>query len=176
MIYRPEVKAIEYKTLESETIVFLSTAYAVVSLFLVGVVFRFWMPEKYEYCVVGVYAVLSFTFLLFVGHESRKRTKINKLPSFDIIKLCYFAKNYIGKETGVWCTTYESFNRHAMELLFDDSLYRSVPPHDYFSYMLAERYLIIEGIVDPKINNNLKINLTKKAYDRLAIYKNSKKW
>lgn len=169
---------IEYKTLESETIVFCSSLYAVIALMLVGVVFRFWLQEECEEAVIGVYALLSISFLIFIGIQSKRRTKLNKLPSRDVLDLCYLIRENLGNESSVWHTTYSSFNNRAMELFFTYEISTNIPAHDYFSFMLAERYLEIEGVVDiPGVNNNnLKITLTKKAKERLAIYEESKSW
>lgn len=174
MNYVRKVKDIKYKTLESETIVFFSTIYAVVSLFFVGVVFRFFLPKSYEVYVVGFYAMVSFIFLVYIGVNSRRRTKLNKLPSFDVLELCYFVDNYTGEETGYYWTKKESFNDHAMEIFFGRDIARGLPSHDYLSFMLAERYVVVESVSE--LNRNLGIKLAKKAIDRMSIYEMSKKW
>ncbi|PHO11816.1 hypothetical protein CPG38_11145 [Malaciobacter marinus] len=115
---------INYKTLESETIIFASTSYAVLSLILVGVVFRFWLAERFEIYIISIYACLSLLFLIYMGIQSYRRTKLNKLPSSTILELCYLVKensNYKNAKfvnNGCWNVTLSSFNDHAMKSIF----------------------------------------------------------
>jgi hypothetical protein len=165
-----------YWTLESETIIFASTIYAVLSLILVGVVFRFWLPASLELCVISIYAIFSLIFVSFIGVQSRRRTKLNKLPSRDILELCYLVKEGFSESMGVTC---DSFNGHAMKRLFSTEISQIILPHDYFSYMLAERYIDISGFTDKgsDINKNtLNIYLSKSAQEKLEIYEGSAHW
>lgn len=178
-----QVVSRSYWTLESETIIFVSTTYAVLSLILVGVVFRFWLPASAEVCVISIYAISSLIFLSFIGVQSRRRTKLNKLPSEDILELCYLVKecgNH-GKEdfSGNWHVTYDSFNGHAMKRIFSTYISQIIPPHDYFSYMLAERYIDVSSVTDKgsDINKNtISISLSKSAQEKLKIYEGSAQW
>lgn len=173
----------KYKTFESETLIFISTSYAVVSLILVTIVFRFWLPENYKFPIVGAYALFSLSTLIWMGFQSRRRTELNKLPSLDVLELCYLVKETSDQSregySGCWHVTYELFNTLSMERLFGDMVSQIVPPHDYFSYMLAEKYIEIQAIIDKgcDINkNSLSICLSDKALSRLAIYEKSGSW
>ena len=171
-----KVYPIEYKTMESESIVFCSTAYAVVSLLLVGVIFRFFLSDDLEKIVISLYAGLSVLYLFFMGNQSKRRAELNKLPSSDILDLCYLIKESGDPETGRWYTTRESFNERAMERFFTYHFSQVIPPHDYFSYMLSEGFLEIRNINDMPLNTNLQIYLSSKAESRLNIYEKSTKW
>jgi hypothetical protein len=171
-----KVKPVKYKTLESESIIFFSTLYAVVTLLLVGVIFRFWLSDESEKVVISIYAFFSLFYLLYMGIQSKRRTELNKLPSTDILDLCYLIKDSGDPETGKWCTTHESFNNRAMDLFFTYHISQILPAHDYFSYMLSEGFLEIKGVNDMPLNKNLHIYLSNKALSRLGIYENSFQW
>lgn len=172
----------DYKTIESETIVLFSSVYAVVSLCLVSILFRFWFPTitlDEQVTATLVYVVISIGFLAFIFRESTRRTKINKLPSADITELCYFVKSYSQEESKHWHTTQLTFNTEAMKLLFGIEISNIAPAHDYFSYMLSERYIEIpleHNVVHNRSNQNLSIRLTKKADTHLGIYEQAKHW
>ena len=172
-----------YKTLESETIIFVSTAYAVVSLLLVGVIFRFFLSKEAEPTVIGFYSVFSLIFLVFMAVQSRRRTKLNKLPSDDILELCYLVKEsskhgeagYSGK----WHITHRSFNNHAMERIFSRPISETIPALDYFSYMLAERCIDVSSVTDKGRNideNAISIVLSKSSLSKLKIYESANNW
>ena len=172
----------DYKTLEQETIVLLSSIYAVVSVFLVGIVFRFWLPTTTSLTqglVAGLYLIASVAFLALIAWQSTRRTKINKLPSADITELCYLIKENSQEQSKCWHTTQDTFNRRAMTLLFGADISSRVPAHHYFSYMLSERYIEIAvktiDALNP-VNDNLPIRLTKKANTHLGIYEDAKHW
>lgn len=173
-----KVKSRTYKTIESETIIFYSTIYAVISLLLVGIVFRFWLPlfpATFQVTIITAYALASVWFLYYIYIKSTRRTKINKLPPTDITSLCYLVKAYSQEESKTWHTTLESFNSNAMKLLFDDHIPQIIPPHDYFSYMLAERYIEIASINNIS-NNTLSIQLSSKAILHLDIFEKAEHW
>ncbi|TKG00255.1 hypothetical protein [Vibrio sp. F13] len=172
-----------YKTLESETIIFVSTAYAVASLLLVGVLFRFFLSKEAEPTVIGIYAVFSLIFLLFMGVQSRRRTKLNKLPSDDILELCYLVKESSNHGevgySGNWHITHKSFNNHAMERIFSRSTSEIIPALDYFSYMLAERCIDVSSVTDKgtRIDENvISIALSESSLSKLKIYESASNW
>ena len=186
----PERKAVErnYRTLESETIILFSTIYAVLSLILVWGVFKFLLCKPYELFAIIVYTVVSIFFLLFIGFQSRRRTKLNKLPSENILELCYLVKeksNYDDDEAGIpgfrgcWNITCESFNNHSMNKLFSSNISQIIPAHDYFSYMISEKYINVSAVTDignDISKNHLSISLSEKAVSKLKIYEESVKW
>lgn len=174
-----------YKTLESETIIFLSTSYAVISLILVGVVFRFWLSDCLEIYIISIYTFLSLIFLVYMGIQSNRRTKLNKLPSNTILELCYLVKeksNYKNSEfvqSGCWNVTLSSFNDHAMKNIFGTEVSKLIPTHDYFSFMLSEKYITVSSITDNSNNinkNTLNISPSIKAIEKLKIYEDSERW
>ncbi len=183
-----EVKEINYTTWESETIVIASTAFAVASSILTGVIFRIWPPTlstllSPENCALALYTLASAGIIIYIGMQSRKRALLNKLPSIDIIKLCNLVKQYSmhGQQgySGNWHTTSAAFNQRAMDTLFSQGVSQIIPAHDYFSYMLSERLIVTESITDKgsdKNLNTLSIALSKKALKRIEIYEKSKHW
>ncbi|ELA8128055.1 hypothetical protein ACTNNG_004562 [Vibrio parahaemolyticus] len=170
----------DYKTFESESITFVSTIYAMVSLFLVGIYFRFFISQNFELLIVSVYVVIALAFLAFLGVQSSRRTKLNKLPSADILELCNLVKeNTTNVDSGSWHVTPDAFNKHAMERLFTRSVAELIPANDYLTYMLAEKYIEVSSVTDKsKYNaeNNISIAITDKANYRLKIYENAKDW
>ena len=183
-----EVKEINYATWESETIVIVSTAFAVASSIVTGVIFRIWPPTlnillSLENCALALYTLVSAVIVIYVGLQSRKRALLNKLPSIEIIKLCNLVKHYSmhGQQgfSGNWHTTSAAFNQRAMESLFSQWVSQIIPVHDYFSYMLSERLIVIDSITDKgseKSVNTLSISLSKKALKRIEIFEQSKHW
>lgn len=169
----------EYKTLESETIILFSTVYSVLSLFLVGIVFRFFLPKNYEFIVFSAYACSSFLFLIYISIQARKRTKINKLPSADVLEVLYFFKEKIKHEGDSFETSPSSFNNEAMIALYDEALASNIPPHDYFSYLLVERYIKISSFTftGHYTNfNSMYVMLSEKSLSRLKIYEDAESW
>ena len=173
------------RTLESETIIFVSTIYAVLSLILVAVVFRFFLSDCLEVYIISIYVFLSLIFLIYMGIQSRRRTKLNKLPSTDILQLCYLVKensNYKNAEyanSGCWNVTLSSFNDHAMKRIFGTEISKLIPAHDYFSFMLSEKYIRVSSITDNSndINKNtLNISPSDLALEKLKIYEESAGW
>ena len=172
-----------YQNLESETIIFASTIYSVLSLILVGLVFRFWLSDSAEVCIISIYAFFSLIFLVFIGVQSHRRIKLNKLPSDDILELCYLVKensNYRNAEfSGCWNVTRDSFNDYAMKRIFSTDISKLIPAHDYFSYMLSEKYIIVSSITDNSndINKNtLNISPSALAVEKLKTYEGSAGW
>lgn len=183
-----EVKEINYVTWELETIVIISTAFAVVSSIVTGVIFRIWPPTlnilfSLENFLLLLYTLASVGIITYIGVQSRRRASLNKLPSIDIIKLCYLVKQYSmhGQKdySGSWHTTSATFNQHAMESLFSQGISQIIPAHDYFSYMFSEKFIVATSITDKgseKASNILSITLSKKALKRIDIYEKSKCW
>ncbi len=183
-----ELKEINYTTWESETIVIISTAFAIASSIVTGVIFRIWPPTlnillSLENGALAFYTVASAGIIIYIGLQSRKRALLNKLPSIDVIKLCHLVKQYSmhGQQgySGNWHTTSAAFNQRAMESLFSQWVSQIIPAHDYFSYMLSERFIVTESITDKgseKSLNALSISLSKKALKRIEIYEKSKHW
>jgi len=180
-----KVIPINYRTLASETIIFASTIYAVLSLILVGVVFRFWLSDCFEVYIISIYAFLSLIFLIYMGIQSYRRTKLNKLPSNTILELCYLVKensNYKNAEfvnNGCWNVTLCSFNDHAMKSIFGTEISKLIPAHDYFSFMLSEKYITVSSITDNSndINKNtLNISPSISAIEKIKIYEDSVRW
>lgn len=177
-----EISEIEYKTLESEKIVQLTSWYAIVSLILVSIFMRIWLPKptqfySWETAVLAVYAIMSLTFLIFVGKQSKRRALINKLPSADILKVCQFVQEHTNEKS--WQVTYENFNIRSMQIIFGDRIPFIIPPHDYLSYMLSERLVVIYAVTDQgtdKHMNPLSIELSEKGKKCLEIYSKSLKW
>ena len=168
----------EYKTFEAETIVMLSTLYAIVSLILVTVLFRFLLIESYELITISSYAVISFFFLLWIGRHSRRRAQLNKLPSIDVIKLCYMVKEFSGQGRKSWHTTYSAFNDRAMERIFGATISEILPSHDYFSYIMAEKYIValpMDNSSDRE-QNGFSISLSETAQKKLKIFGDAKNW
>ncbi|EGR2185961.1 hypothetical protein DZF89_24140 [Vibrio parahaemolyticus] len=177
-----EINEIEYKTLESEKIVQLTSWYAIVSLILVSIFMRIWLPKptqfySWETAVLTIYAIMSLTFLIFVGKQSKRRALINKLPSADILKVCQFIQEHTNEKS--WQVTYENFNIRSMQIIFGDRIPFIIPPHDYLSYMLSERLVVINAVTDQgteKLMNPLSIELSGKGKKCLEIYSKSLKW
>ena len=181
-----KIEEIKYNTLESEQIVQYSTRYAVISLILVSVFMRIWLPKptvlfSVESLVLATYVIISLCFLFYMGIQSKRRALINKLPSTDILKLCAFVKQVTDQtvDTGCWHVTYEKFNKHAMGAIFSEQIASIIPAHDYFSYMLSEKLIDVDSVTDKgrDINSNpLSIQLSEKAKKRLEIYNQSLTW
>ncbi|EHH1106668.1 hypothetical protein J7H93_004755 [Vibrio parahaemolyticus] len=177
-----EIKEIEYKTFESEKIVQVMSWYAITSLIVVSIFMRVWLPKptqlySWETAALTVYTVISLSFLYIMGKQSKRRALINKLPSTDILKICEFLKDHTKNKS--WHVTYENFNTQSMQIVFGDSISFIIPPHDYLSYMLSERLVVIKAVTDKgsdRLMNPLSIELSGKGHKCLEIYSKSLKW
>ena len=174
-----KIKEINYKTLSTINIAFASVLYSLLSI-LFGGVFYFYTNIT---IVLIMYVIISLIIVVWLFIQSRRRTLIDKLPSSDIVKLLYLIKNKSGQKniefSGSWHVNIYSFNKTAMKELYPEIESELILPHDYFSYLLATKYIFISSFIDNgniKENNNLSISLSIKGLEILEIYEKSIKW
>lgn len=174
-----KINEINYKTLSTINIAFASVLYSFLSILFAAVFYLYTDIAK----VLIIYVIISLIIVIWLFIQSRRRILIDKLPSSDIVNLLYLIKSKSGQKdiefSGSWHVNISSFNKIAMEELYPEIKSELILPHDYFSYILVEKYIVISSFIDNgniKENNNLSISLSVKGLEILRIYEKSIKW